>query len=835
MKTLMRSASLALLAIAVCAPRAGADPIKCQQAIAKGSSAFLQARVKALQKCNDGIVKVGSGSCPDSKASASITKAQDKLLATIGKACGGADKTCGGDNTDDTLASIGWPSVCPNFEKGTCENPITDCSGIATCVECIAGAASDQAMTLYYGSLALPSSDKTINKCQKTIGKAASSFLNSQSKALQKCWDAVIKGTFPGPCPDPGDGKAHAAIDKAENKMKSAICKACGGPDKTCDGTGDLTPAQIGFPSDCSSVTIPGGASCSGAITDLNSLEDCVDCVTKFKARCVDAAQVPDHLTYPTECNACTLPAATGPCPTQLTFTADGEKVDLDSGFTGLAHHAHVPSNGRITLSVTGCAGANQPTCGQCNVTGPLDNPGGTAFQNHRCRDASWVQCTSTSDCTAAKQCVNGTNNGGICTSGSDCPGTGTCSGGPNDSGPCLDASACPSGACTNIPTCTNAGFSGPCIFFFGSPLPLVAGGVPTCVVNEISGAVSGTINLNDGSSINNVPLSSKVFPVGTQIAPCPQCNGGLCQDGPRGGQTCSITGHSDFFGDVSLDCPPNPGSLAGNLIINLNISTGTQTKTVEAGNANCRQTGYTSLKCLCDTCNDLGAEGCSTNADCGISGGGPGICGGKRCIGGTEAGQPCATCIGGTNHGANCSNDSMCPGGSCANPRICNGGTNDGASCNNNSACPGGGVCAECAGGGSCNRPGEATQPNSCLDDTATAAVEACTPQGECQVGPVEQVCSEQTYLSCTSVADCPLPGQACISRNRPCYPDNGVIGNTVTVSGTPDAPCGGISKPTVGTFFCVAPVGATAVNAAGGLPGLGRVRIPGVVDINP
>jgi hypothetical protein len=53
--------------------------------------------------------------------------------------------------------------------------------------------------------------------------------------------------------------------------------------------------------------------------------------------------------------------------------------------------------------------------------------------------------------------------------------------------------------------------------------------------------------------------------------------------------------------------------------------------------------------------------------------------------------------------------------------------------------------------------------------------------------------------------------------------------------VQGSPDVPCGGVSNPTVGTFFCVAPVGATAVNAAGGLPALGRVRIPGTVLIDP
>ena len=113
--------------------------------------------------------------------------------------------------------------------------------------------------------------------------------------------------------------------------------------------------------------------------------------------------------------------------------------------------------------------------------------------------------------------------------------------------------------------TCANAGHTGPCIYFFGSPLPLRAGGVSTCILNEISGPVTGTININDGTSTTNVPLSSKVHPVGTEFAPCPRCESGTCQDGPRITQACSVNG-TGIFGDVSLDCPPNSGSLAGAL-----------------------------------------------------------------------------------------------------------------------------------------------------------------------------------------------------------------------------------------------------------------------------
>jgi hypothetical protein len=824
MKTLLRSAGLALLAIVVLVPNAHAQFEKCQRTIAKANSQYVQARVKALAKCNEGVVKGSIPSCPDSKTLAALDKAKTKLTAAIGKSCGGDDKICNRsasvtDASEPTASQLGWPSQCPNFEKGECTASIKYCTDISDCLTCIGDAAIDQEITLVYGSLDLPSVDnKELNKCQVTIGKASAAYLNTSSKVLQKCWDARINGKHAGDCfpPSAGDSKYAAAIAKAATKMQTSICKACGGADKLCDGNGDLTPAQIGFPSECSRVAGPHGASdCFGTITDLNSLAICAQCVTRFKANCVDNLQVPQLTSYPTECNSCTLAPEAGACPSAITFTADGQKVDLDTGFTGLAHDARVPTNGRITLTVSNCDGTNHPDCGECDVNGPIDNPGGPEFDTHRCRDASWVRCDSDSDCTSASQCVGGANNGAVCTTASECPGG----------------------------SCDPAGFAGPCIYFFGAPLPLRAGGVSTCVVNEISGPVTGTINFGDGTSTNNVPLASKVFPVGGEFNPCPHCILGACDAGPRNTQACTVNGDSQF-GPVSLDCPPNPGSIAGTLGINLNISTGEQVKTVTAANPRCSQTGFTGLRCLCDTCNSPGGEACSTNTDCnptavqclggansgalcsdpsecpgGFCSGGPGICGGRRCQNGTENGKPCSVCIGGTNHGATCSVQSQCPSGACS---------------------------LGCAGGGSCGRPGEATQPNVCQNDDALDldCVDGGNNEGFCADGPGEAVCSIQTFHGCTTDDDCSptgscggdcLPNQVCLFKQRPCFTDNGKINNTVKVSGSPDTVCGGIAKPTVGTFFCVAPVSASAVNAAGGLPALGRVRIPGIVGLVP
>jgi hypothetical protein len=776
MKTLSWSAGVALLAVALCAPDANAVTVKCQRTIAKASSQFVQAKMKAMQKCEDAIIKGSiTGPCPDAKAAASITKASDKLAASIGKTCGGADKVCGGDLTgEDTPASLDWPATCPSIAGASCEADIFDCGDIADCLRCNGEAEVDQTIALYYDALAPHGGDKAIQKCQAAIGKASAAFVASKTKALQKCWDGRLNGKHTASCVPPagGDGKYLAAIQKAQDKKTSTICKACGGADKTCDGVDDLTVAQIGFVGTCPA----GDGSCAAPIATVADIDTCTYCVSEFAVDCTDQATVPQYVPYPVAActEGCGAVPASGACPTTLEFTADGRNVDLDTGFTGLAQDAKVPTNGRLTLNVSNCDAATHPNCGECDVAGPIVNAGGPESANQRCQDAPWLLCSDDMDCT-------------------------------------------------------DQGATGPCIFFFGAPLPLVAGGVSTCVINEVASTVSGTINIGDGTSSTNVPLRSKVHPTGTAFEPCPRCASGACTAGPRFGMPCTIMG-TGLFGDVSLDCPPDPGANAGTLNINLVIATGQQTRTVSTANPVCRAAGNNggmgslcaggandampcsaesacpggqcARRCLCDTCNNANADGCATNADCPISGGNPGVCGGRRCIGGSNNGEPCAA----------------------------------------NSECP----------SGACGRPGEPTQPNACIDDTTTVGVDERICQdigdneGECQIGPIDQVCSIQTFKSCFGASDCNPPsaggtcaecfaGQTCTSVTRPCFTDSGIIGNTVTVEGSADLPCGSVARPTVGTFFCVAPVSAPAVNAAGGLPALGRVRIPGTVELFP
>jgi hypothetical protein len=734
---------VSLLAVIATTP-AHADPLKCKATTIKVGAQYVQARTKALVKCKGAVV---AGKLPPAtdcsnelKTHDAIEKAKVKLDVALEKACGGPDKQCGAGGDDDSLASIGWDiGTCPDIESLGCSMAIGSCHDVSECLECVDRKAVDQAVDLYYGSFVLPSTDdKTLNKCQQTIGKATAGFLAAKTKALAKCWAAVNKGTILGPCPLPGDGKAVAAIAKAEAKKIAAICKACGGGDKGCDqtvtagattvpGTGgsdDLTPAAIGFPATCADLTVPGGASCSQPITTLADVVECVDCITEFKVDCADRATVPWATSYPGECNpgcgngivepgevcdgyddaAC--PGACAPaivadgctCPTG-SFSMDGVAgADLDTGWTGIAHNQGALIGHIFDANTYGCSG-----------------------------------------------------------------------GGPDYT-------------CSFVASYDTA--------FFGAPLPLSSGGVPICVVNEVAGTTNGTLNISTGDLVYDYALTSRVY-AGLDVAqPCPRCDGdptfdddvkgGTCTGGSNDTNPCDADGLSGSFGATSFDCPPSPGTSIGNLpIVFDDATTGTKTVTTSAASPNC--TGVLSQKCLCETCNNANLSACFTNADCPPSGGNPGICGGRRCLGGPNIGGPC-------------SDSSECPSSSCA-------------------------------------RPGQPTKPNACVDDSnvpgdGTVCADIGGDQGECPEGPIDNNCAApEQFRGCTpatQLIDCPITG-TCLSANRPCFL------STVSRSGTP-----GLVSGAYAGEFCIPPTGSASVNNVAGLPGLGTLVLPYTLSVN-
>ncbi len=795
------------VALAAHAAPAAADPLGCQRAILKASTKFAAAEMRALSRCEEGKRK---GTFPPATDCTVLTnaKAELKLRAAIAKACGGEDRDCTTLPGNDPMGSIAWPAACPDFEGLGCTNSIAGCDDVATCLLCINDKAIDQAIALYYGQQNPSTPGSSLARCQIAIGKATAAFFAVRTRALAKCWDARHQGKHGSPCPSPGDGKAAAAIAKAEAKKIAAITKACGA----------FTPGDIGFVSQC-----PDLASCAAPTTDLASLIACVDCVTEFKVDCAVPLAVPTFVPYPGDCLGAVpspTPTPTGPvetptpsatptltvtptptlsatptptrtatptptvtatpncgdgvvaspaetcdppgsatcpsgapglqtcnascrcaCPGALEFEGDAFSPDslLDTGWTGIAHDSSIISDGTLTLDVTSCPGAgpgNTRPCGVCNLSGPLPNANANNgdIDNRRCTNDTSISCANNTPCVV---------------------GGGTCQ------------------------------------WFFGSNLPLSSGSVPVCVVNEISGAVTGTANMESGETRSTVNLISHVFTGLQNDKPCATCvgdptpndgvRGGTCSGAatPRDGQPCDVNGISPIpaFGSTSLDCPPAPAGNVANLRIAIASTTGTATWTLSSANPNCTAI---SAKCFCSTCNNANQEACSTNADCPISGGNPGVCGGRRCLGGLNAGAPCS----------------------------------------NNSACP----------SGTCDRPGEPSKPNGCLGVGCQDTAPVGDNEGECVDGPVVQHCAPpEQYQGCSGPAECPLTND-CQTSLRECFLDNGVVGGTLQAVGAATPPVNDTSSPLLAALFCVAPTtNSPSVNAAAGLPGPARLNLRG------
>ena len=793
-------ALLALLSVCGFAASAHADAksaAKCSAAIIKAGAGFIQAQAKILQKCRDTTLK--GKTCNTVKTDASLVKSRAKLASAINKACGGKDKNCSTDDANGSqpgLGEYGWNiGSCPGFE-GDCTDPINDCGGIVGCIKCIGDKSVNQAMDLYYPpNRAASAGNKPLNKCQAALGKAALTFFNAKSKALAKCWGTKVKKT--ANCP----ADAQVKIDAARTKLGTAIAKACPGLDN----------AAIGLPATCLAV-----GTCGSVVATLTDVEACTACVTDFKVDCPDrAASASVGAAYPADCLVapptptptptvtptatptvtatpsatptqsalcgngnldpgeacdptssqpncnnvdpadypCSALTCTCACPTKVTFAAyaDDPKSILDVGWTGISHRSPIISNGDITVALS-CASGGRP-CGDCTVSGPIANTEPGQLANQRCTNDTSIHCTDNTPCTA---------------------GGGTCQ------------------------------------FFFGSNLPLAAGGVSTCVVNQFNGAVTGTANVESGEAATTALLTSRVYNGIVVDSPCPLCigdptmndgvAGGTCDGGVRNGLACDgngdVPGRPDY-GVTSLDCPPLAAAQIATLPIDLSNTTGAVTKTLTASSPNC--SGQPPNKCLCDTCNNLAATPCSTNADCVAVG--ATVCGGKRCLSGANNGAPCST----------------------------------------NSQCP----------GGACSRPGEPTKPASCLDNTSTIDTLDCIDsdgdgEGECVGGPSDRNCtlaSGHAQRGCITDADCGGAPASCGVANRMCFLTGGgtfvanALGgtDTLTAVGAPDTPVQDVSHPTLASVFCVGPTGAAAINNVAGLPGPGRTTLKGTAVGHP
>jgi hypothetical protein len=235
----------------------------------------------------------------------------------------------------------------------------------------------------------------------------------------------------------------------------------------------------------------------------------------------------------------------------------------------------------------------------------------------------------------------------------------------------------------------------------------------------------------------------------------------------------CTVQGHSTLFGDdVSLDCPPS-GELFQSILVDLPLATTAQSLTIDATSPPCSAAGFSTRRCLCDTCNDASAAPCHTDTDCPDNPPGtPGICGGRRCL---PSGIPCAT-------------SADCPGQPCGTI-------------------------------------GEPTRPNHC---NSTMCAPDGGDEGTCASGPFAGFCRPaEPFRGCSVNSHC-TAGDVCVFEAFDCYRDDGIVGMSATATGTADPPMAGTFAPTLAGLTCVPPAPTDGlIGAAHGLPGVVRAKL--------
>jgi len=762
---------------------------RCQREIGRSTTAFLKSKSNALAKCWTSVnLGRASDPCPlpgDGKAATAIARAEARKQANICHACGGNDQTCDG-NGDLTPAAIGFVGNCPAVSVpggASCAGPINTLQDLVDCVDCVTefkvdcmDRAAVPWSTAGYppecnpGALPTPTRTATPVVATPTATRTATPTVTATTgltatptrtatptvTATTGLTATPTRTATPTVTATTGltatptrtaTPTVTATPALTATPTRTATRTATATPVVTATPTRTVTPTPVltATPTRTATATVVPTVTPTPALVCgngvLNAGEDC-DPAGGAATSCQNASNTSSGFTCTASCTCA--------CPTRVTFSgnaADSASV-LDTGWTGISHRAPIIANGDVSIGVS-CAATSRP-CGVCNVSGPIENPNAAAGQLHtrRCTNDSSIKCTSNAPCTG-----------------------------------------------------------GTCEYFFGSNLPLAAGGVGTCVVNQFQGPVSGSANIENGEAVTNALLTARVY-TGPTDNPCPICsdaggindgvNGGTCDSGPRAGLACDangfVPGRPDF-GRTSLDCPPPAGTLAATLPIDLSNATDPVTKTLSAASPNCGD--GSGEKCLCDTCNNAAATTCDDNADCVAVG--ATICGGRRCIGGTNNGGPC----------------------------------------NNTTACPSGGLCG---------KAGEPSKSAACLDDTATVGIFDCTDtapvdqEGECTSGPVTKTCSVASghgQRSCSTDADCGGGAGTCVAANRACFLTGGFTGkvgtNTLVAIGMEDAPMNDVSNPTLAAVFCVGPTSASAVNAVAGLPGPGRVTIRGTATALP
>ena len=296
-----RAFVLAAAAGALCvlaARGASADPVKCQQAISDAGKKYEDARIKALQRCEDkklkGKLPPDTDCAEEAKAADKIAKAKATLAAAVAKQCCGKDKTCG-NSDDDALAGIGWASRVAACTDG--ERSGEYCQTIADCPKgCAGGSRAGQGCG---------ADNQCPFNCQNagTCNLATSTCVGGQFAGNTCANNTNCHGQCPVNAPTNPGGDCNAGSTCGNSTcVGSQTCSATPGKSEcpnlesgACAGTCSTTKTQsCATDQDC-----PSGETCDRTLANAAQVATCLECagtagVDQLMALCYDAINPAD-------------------------------------------------------------------------------------------------------------------------------------------------------------------------------------------------------------------------------------------------------------------------------------------------------------------------------------------------------------------------------------------------------------------------------------------------------------------------------------------------------------------------------------------------------------
>jgi cysteine-rich repeat protein len=209
-----------------------ASDLACQTAIGGAARNFLTAKHKAIVECNNAAI--GGRSCNAGRRDKQVLKAADKMVRSIVAACRRIE-----------LRDLGFPGSC--FDPTFGDFVVGD---LTECIEETHAAIVDLVLIpVEYPGLGGLAGDEL--RCQRTVGRAARSFVTRKLRARAQCLDGQLRGKIPASVGcraevppfggGTGDAKTDGRLIAAGNDLFTRLLDSCAG----------VTLEHLGFPGFC--------------------------------------------------------------------------------------------------------------------------------------------------------------------------------------------------------------------------------------------------------------------------------------------------------------------------------------------------------------------------------------------------------------------------------------------------------------------------------------------------------------------------------------------------------------------------------------------------------